>query len=57
MSNKQNQPIVLEKPVLDYCVDGREFFLAYNDCEIEESESVTIWYSDPSGTDKNNKTV
>ena len=57
MSNKQNQSIVLRKPVLDSCLDGREFFLASNDSEIEESERVTIWYSDPSGTDENNKTV
>ena len=26
----ENQPIVLEEPVLDFCFDGREFFLASN---------------------------
>ena len=54
-NEQENQPIVLEEPVLDFCFDGREFFLASNGSEIEASESVTI--EDPSRTDENNKTV
>ena len=53
-NGQQNQPIILEEPVLDSCVDGREFFLASNGSETEASESVTI--EDPSGTDENNNT-
>ena len=45
----------MEEPVLYSGVDGREFFLASNGSEIEESEIITI--EDPSGTDENNKTV
>ena len=51
-NGQQNQPI---ESVLYSCVDGREFFLASNGSQIEESERVTI--EDPSGTDENNKTV
>ena len=54
-NGQENQPIVLEEPVLDFCFDGREFFLASNGSEIEASESVTI--EDPSSADENNKTV
>ena len=54
-SGQENQPIVLKDPVLDFCVDGREFFLASNGSEIEAYESVTL--EDPSSTDENNKTV
>ena len=54
-NGQQNQSIVLEEPVLDFCVDEREFFLASNGSEIEASESVTI--KDPSGLDENNKTI
>ena len=54
-NGQQNHPIVLEEPVLDSCVAGREFFLASNGFEIEESESVAI--EDPSSTDGNNKAV
>ena len=45
----------MEEPVIDFCVDGREFFLASDGSEIEASESVTI--EDPSSTDENSKTV
>ena len=45
----------MEEPVLDFCVDGREFFLVSDGCEIEASESVTI--EDPSSTGENSKTV
>ena len=51
-NGQQNQPIFLEEFVLDFCVDGREFFLASNGFEIEASESVTI--KDPSDIDENN---
>ena len=51
-NGQQNQPIFLEEFVLDFCVDGREFFLASNGSEIEASESVTI--KDPSDIDENN---
>ena len=54
-NGQENQPIVLEEPVLDFCVDGREFFLASNGSEIEASERVTI--EDPSSADENNKIV
>ena len=54
-NGQESQPIILEEPVLDFCVDGREFFLASDGSEIEASESVTI--EDPSSTDENNKTV
>ena len=54
-NGQQNQPIVMEEPVLNSSVDGREFFLASNGPEIDESESVTI--EDPAGKDENNKTV
>ena len=54
-NGQENQHIVLEEPVLDFCFDGREFFLASNGSEIEASENVTI--EDPSSTDENNKTV
>ena len=33
---------VLEEPVLDTYVDGREFFLASNNSRLEASENVTI---------------
>ena len=52
-NGQQNQHVALEKPVLDFCVDGREFFLASNGSEIGASERVTK--EDPSGTDENNK--
>ena len=54
-NGQQNHPIVLEEPVLDSCDAGREFFLASNGFEIEESESVAIEH--PSSTDGNNKAV
>ena len=44
----------MEKPFLDSCVDGREFFLASNGSEKETSESVTV--EDPPSTDENNNT-
>ena len=49
-NGQQNQPIVFEEPVLDFCVDGREFFLASYSSEIEASRNVTI--ENPSGTDE-----
>ena len=49
-NGQQNQPIVLDEPVLDFCVDGREFFLASYSSEIEASRNVII--EDPSGTDE-----
>ena len=54
-NGQQNQPIVLDEPVLDFCVDGREFFLAFHSSEIEASRNVTI--EDPSGTDETNETL
>ena len=54
-NGQQNQPIVLDEPVLDFCVDGREFFLASHSSEIEASRNVTV--EDPSGTDETNETL
>ena len=54
-NGQENHPIVLKGPVLDFCIDGREFFQASNGSEIEVSESVSV--EDPSSTDENDKTV
>ena len=34
-NGQKNQPIVFYRFVLDFCVDGRGFFLASNGSEIE----------------------